>query len=71
MKKKQKWRKKERKKERKRTEPEVEGERGDCWGAMTETIFREFLLLVFWMENDDADDENAERSTSFWGKNKK
>lgn len=43
----------------------MEGDRGDCWGAITETIFREFLLLVFGTENDDGDDENAERPTSF------
>ena len=49
----------------------MEGDRGDCWGAITETIFREFLLLVFGTENDDGDDENAERPTSFWRKKKK
>ncbi len=47
------------------TGPVAEGDRGDCWGVMTETISREFLRLVFGTENDDGDDENAERPTYF------
>jgi len=53
---------------KRRTEPVVEGLRSVCWGAMTETILFNLLLLHFEAENwgQFLDvDEKAERPTSF------